>query len=119
MKELCPECRTAMKKKAIKIDLPRGSAEVQGFECQKCGEEMFTHDQAVEGEKLTMSKGIWGPTLWLERKVTTIGNSTAIVIPKDIAKQLKLRKGEEIKIGVLEDEIIIKPVKQLLGKPAH
>lgn len=100
-----------MKKKPVKIELPRGSIEMQGFECPKCGEEIFTHDQAVEGEKLAMPKGIWGPTLWPERKITTIGNSPAIVVPKDIAKQLKLKKGEEIRIGVLEDEIIIKPVK--------
>ncbi len=111
MKEICPSCRTEMKKRPVKIDLPRGSVEIRGFICPKCGEEIFTHDQAVEGEKLAMSKGLWGPSLWLERKVTTIGNSPAIVIPKDIVKQLKLRKGEEIKIGVLEDEIIIKPVK--------
>ena len=111
MNEICPNCKTKTKKKPIKIDLPRGSIEVQGFECPKCGEEIFTHDQAVEGEKLAMSKGLWGPTLWLERKVTTIGDSVAIVIPKDIAKHLKLKKGDAIKIGTLEDEIIIKPVK--------
>jgi len=111
MKEICPNCKVPMKKKPIKIDLPSDSIEVQGFECPECGEEIFTHDQAVEGEKLAMSKGVWGPTLWLERKVTTIGHSPAIVIPKDIAKQLKLRKGEDIKIGMLEDEIIIKPVR--------
>lgn len=67
MKEICPNCKVSMKKKAIKIDLPRGSIKLPGFKCSKCGEEIFTHDQAVEGEKLAMSKGIWDPTLWLER----------------------------------------------------
>lgn len=112
MKEKCPKCKSKMNLIKTKVDLPRGSFDLEGYKCPKCGEEIFTHEQAVRGEKISMAKGIWGPGLWLERKVTTIGGSPAIVIPKDIAKQLKMNKGKNVKIGLLDDEIIIKPERQ-------
>ena len=106
--EVCANCKTKMKSKMIKLDLPRGSVMVEGYECPKCGEEIFTHDQALKGEQQAMEKDVWGSGLWLERKVTTVGNSPAVVIPKDIARQLRIKKGNDIKIALVKDEIIIK-----------
>lgn len=107
--EVCANCKSKMKKKMIRLDLPRGSVMVEGYKCPKCREEIFTHEQALKGEQLAMEKGVWGKGLWLERKVTTVGNSPAVVIPKDIARHLQIKKGKEIKIGIVEDEIVIKP----------
>jgi AbrB family looped-hinge helix DNA binding protein len=107
--ERCIRCKGKMKKAMIKIDLPRGSAEIEGYKCTKCGDVIFTHEQAEMGENITMAKGIWGPNLWLERKVTSIGNVPAVVIPKDIAAHLHIKSGNKIKIGIMDDEIIIKP----------
>ncbi|MBI4018129.1 MAG: AbrB/MazE/SpoVT family DNA-binding domain-containing protein [Candidatus Aenigmarchaeota archaeon] len=98
-----------MRKKLVKLDLPRGSIKVEGYQCPKCGEEIFTHGQALKGEEAAMKKGIWGEGLWLQRKVTTIGNSPAVVIPKDIARHLHIKKGKPIKIRIVKDEIVIKP----------
>lgn len=95
----------------IKLDLPRGSVSVEGYECPKCGEEVFTHEQALKGEEIAMEKGVWGKGLWLERKVTTVGNSPAIVIPSDIVRHLQIKKGEDVEIGLINDEIVIKPAK--------
>ena len=100
-----------MEKKAIKLELPRGSVMVEGYECSECGEEIFTHEQALKGEELAMEKDIWGKGLWLERKVTTVGNSPAVVIPKDIARHLNIKKGNEVEIGIINNEIIIKTAK--------
>lgn len=109
VKEICTNCKSKMKKKTVKLDLPRGSVTVEGYECPKCGEEIFTHEQALKGEELAMEKDVWGKGFWLERKVTTVGNSPAIVIPKDIARHLRIKKGKEVKIALVEDEIVIKP----------
>lgn len=106
--EVCANCKSRMKKKMIKLDLPRGSIMVQGYECPKCGEEIFTHEQTLKGEETAMEKDVWGKGLWLERKVTTVGNSPAVVIPRDIARHLHIKKGKEIKIGIIKDEIVIK-----------
>lgn len=106
--EICANCKVKMNKKLIKIDLPRGSIKVEGYVCPKCGEEIFTHEQALKGEKMAMEKELWGKGLWLQRKITTIGNSPAVVIPKDIARHLRIKKGKGIKIRVVNDEIVIK-----------
>ncbi len=91
-----------------RLDLPRGFVMVEGYECTNCGEEIFTHEQAMKGEETSMKKDVWGKGLWLERKVTTIGNSPAVVIPKDIARHLRIKKGKEIRIALIKDEIVIK-----------
>ena len=65
----------------------------------------------MKGEETAMEKDVWGKGLWLERKVTTVGNSPAVVIPKDIARHLNIKKGNEIEIGIIKDEIVIKPSK--------
>ena len=111
IKEICTKCRSEMKKKTIKLDLPRGSVEVDGYKCPKCGEEVFTHEQALKGEQQAMEKDVWGSGLWLERKVTTVGNSPAVVIPKDIARHLNIKKGIDVEIGLIKDEIVIKPAR--------
>jgi len=108
-KECCPTCGHKMVIKKTKVELSRGTLEMESFKCQNCGEELFTSKQVEKGEELAMAHGIWGKGLWLERKVTTIGNSNAIVIPSDISKELRLAKGSHIKIGLLHNEIIIKP----------
>ena len=108
VEEICTKCKSTMKKKMIKLDLPRGMITVEGYECPKCGEEIFTHGQALKGEEIAMEKNVWGSSLWLERKVTTVGNSPAVVIPKDIARHLRIKKGKGIKIALVKDEIVIK-----------
>ena len=108
VEEICTKCKSIMKKKMIELGLPRGKVSVEGYECPKCGEEIFTHEQALKGEEVAMEKNAWGSSLWLERKVTTIGNSPAVVIPKDIARHLRIKKGKEIKIALVKDEIVIK-----------
>lgn len=104
----CTKCGFEMKKKDVKIKLNRGSFILEGYKCSKCKDEMFTSKQAKKGEKEAIKKGLWG-SFWLERKVTTIGNLPAIVIPKDIANQLKIERGRKVKIRVLGKEVIIKP----------
>jgi len=105
---ICPKCKINMKKMDIKVKLNRGSFVLEGYRCPKCKEEVFTSEQAKKGEKEAIKKGLWG-SLWLERKVTTIGNLPAVVIPKDIANQLKIERGRKVKIRILGKEMIIKP----------
>ncbi|HLC77276.1 MAG TPA: hypothetical protein VJH04_03675 [archaeon] len=50
VEEICTRCRSKMRKKMIKLDMPRGFVMVEGYKCPKCGEEIFTHEQALKGE---------------------------------------------------------------------
>jgi len=115
--EICIRCKTKMRKKIIRLDLPKGSVEMEGYECPKCGEEIFTHDQALKGEQQAIARRLWGSEMWLRRKVTTIGNSPAIVIPKDIVRHLHIRKGSGVKIRTINNEIIIKPELKMHRNP--
>jgi len=108
MKQNCPKCNSKMEKTDIKLKLARGSFVLEGYKCPKCKEEIFTSEQAKKGERDAIEKSLWG-NLWLERKITTIGNLPAVVIPKDIANQLNIIKGKRVKIGISNKEIIIKP----------
>lgn len=51
------------------------------------------------------------------QKIIQVGNSLAITIPKDFARQAKLRRGEEVAVetDVTSKTLLVKP-KQLAGK---
>ena len=73
--------------------------------CSKCGESFADEatTKAIEGE--ARKKGIWG--LGKKTKITKTGNSLAVRIPKEIAKFLDLKAGEEAYIHPEKNKIII------------
>lgn len=62
--------------------------------CQKCGEAFFSEEIAGKIQMKSKELGLFG--LAKKATVAEVGNSIAIRIPKEIAKFLNLRKGEEV-----------------------
>ena len=107
MKMRCPICeRGILKKGKIKetmfgVYLGEFPAEI----CDKCGES-FTDEKTTRAiEEAAKKKGIWG--LGKKTKITKTGNSLAVRIPKEIAKFLNLKEGEEAYIHPDKNKIII------------
>lgn len=70
--------------------------EYDALVCNKCGETFFTEESSLEIEKKAKELGIWG--IEKKSKISYAGNSLMVRIPRNIAKFMKLRKGEEILI---------------------
>lgn len=93
----CVICRgqTAKKRVGYKefgVLLGNFKAEV----CNKCGEIFFDEKTAGEIQQKSKQMGLFG--LAKKAKVAEVGNSIAIRIPKEIAKFLNLKKGNEVTI---------------------
>ncbi len=54
----------------------------------------------------------------LKKKITTLGNSAAIVLPKDILKLLHLKAGDEIEMKVEDNSIILRPLGESIKEQA-
>lgn len=48
----------------------------------------------------------------LTKKITQLGNSAAIVLPKDILALMNLGIGDEVEIKLVEKTIYIKPISE-------
>ncbi|MDP6293640.1 MAG: AbrB/MazE/SpoVT family DNA-binding domain-containing protein [Candidatus Woesearchaeota archaeon] len=66
------------------------------FVCQKCGEEFFDEATADKIQAASKKAGLFG--LGRKVKIAELGNSFAVRIPKDLAKLIKLKKGQEVSI---------------------
>jgi putative addiction module antidote len=49
----------------------------------------------------------------MRKKITTSGNSAAIVIPKEVLAQMQLEIGDEIEFSLMDQTLIIRPVKEV------
>ncbi len=103
----CPICeKGTLKKGKIKetmfgVYLGEFPAEI----CTKCNES-FTDEKTTRAiEETAKKKGIWG--LGKKTKITKTGNSLAVRIPKEIAKFLDLKEGNEAYIHPEKDRLII------------
>ncbi len=54
----------------------------------------------------------------LKKKITTLGNSAAVVLPKDILRLLDLQAGDEIEMKVEDNSIILRPVDESIREKA-
>lgn len=45
-------------------------------------------------------------------KITKVGNSSAIILPKELMERLKLRQGDEVSIGDVPNGILISPYNE-------
>ncbi|HIH19792.1 TPA: hypothetical protein HA244_00825 [Candidatus Micrarchaeota archaeon] len=75
--------------------------DVEAFECPNCGEFTFTEEQVDEMERRTDAIKIH--TFSFLRRVTVSGRSLCINIPEDLARHLKVAKGQAIRIRALDD----------------
>ncbi|MAF34762.1 hypothetical protein CMO91_02865 [Candidatus Woesearchaeota archaeon] len=96
-KMMCMLCGGTTKKEQVRyaefgVPLGRFSAEV----CQKCGEEFFDEKTADKIQAASKKAGLFG--MGRKVKIAELGNSFAVRIPKDLAKLIKLKKGQEVSI---------------------
>lgn len=70
---------------------------VDGLRCSKCGAEIF---DAETSAKISQVEKQLKSRLILKRKLTKVGESLVLRIPKDIAEQMNLKAGKEVGISL-------------------
>jgi YgiT-type zinc finger domain-containing protein len=93
----CPLCDGKLKE--TKSPFEYADVEFGKFDsevCTKCGEIFFTEEASDAIDKKAKELDLWG--IEKKTKVTYAGNSLVVRIPKEIAKMLKITKGEEVTV---------------------
>lgn len=49
-------------------------------------------------------------------KVTAIGNSTGVILPKDVLERLRVGRGDELMVGETPDGIVLSPYDPELAR---
>lgn len=106
----CVMCNGALKEKVVEhkefgISLGKFKALV----CNSCNERFYDSDVVSKIQLKSKELGLFG--LARKTKVAQVGNSLAIRIPKEIAKFIKLKKEEEVRIIPKNPKEIIIEVK--------
>ena len=91
--------------KISKIEIMSGLFS-EGYKCKKCGEVEFTEEQMRKALK-AKEKVI---KLMVTRKLGTIGGSLVLRIPKSVSTKMNLKSGEEVRVIVEKNKMIIEPV---------
>ena len=78
----------------------------EGFKCEKCGGIEFTEEQMRKALR-AKEKAI---KLMVTRKLGTIGGSIVLRIPRSVLAEMKLKSGEEVRIVVEKNKMIVEPV---------
>lgn len=99
MKIICRKCREVMK--LIHLDryeylegIPL--YEVPAYKCSKCGNEFFTEKMVDEME--VRSEEIRRHQFAFRRRLAVSGGGLVVRVPSDLANDLKLKEGQEVKI---------------------
>lgn len=78
-----------------------------GYKCSKCGEIEFTEEQMRKALR-AKEKAI---KIMVTRKLGMVGESLVLRIPKDVSETMHLKEGEEVRVMVENNKIIVEPVK--------
>jgi len=95
----CPKCKVAYRK--VKTTFESGGVFVQNVEalrCPKCGDELFSPEQAAEIRKKIEHVA---PSLRIERKISSAaGKKPIIYLPREILAAAGLKIGDVVKMGL-------------------
>ena len=99
---LCPHCDIEMvvSKTDLIINGIKILENVDASICNTCGEKVFDSDVAVRAFEKSRNQGTFGLGSVATRKITQVGNSLAITIPKDFIKILQIEKGNNATIEI-------------------
>lgn len=111
MLEKCWKCGSRMKEVNTVVTLRGKKFPAHALKCIKCGEEEFSGEEVEKIRKMAMKKGLWGGGARMTRKLQKIGRATALYIPADIQKQLKLKPRQKVVISIEDHKMIIEPIK--------
>lgn len=53
----------------------------------------------------------------IERRITQIGNSLGLTLPNDILKALNVKKGDEVQVELVGNQVIIKKAPKMIELP--
>lgn len=101
----CAQCNVEMKLRIIpKYEYLEGCplSNVDGYQCPKCDNVFFTEEQAKQMKART--KELLERSFGFERKLTVSGKSLVVGIPSELAKHLKLKKGQRLRITPVADD---------------
>jgi len=112
MKLVCKKCE----EEARKVEIPKYEHEkgivlehVEAYECPNCHDFVFTEKQIEEVERRVESLKVH--RFSFERKITISGRSLVINIPEDIARHMRLEKGQKTRLTPLDDKRFLVEVK--------
>lgn len=52
-----------------------------------------------------------------ERRITKIGNSLGLTLPNDVLKAMNVKKGDEVQVELVDNQIVIKKVPKMIPLP--
>ncbi len=99
MKIKCRKCNEAMKHTRLdKYDYIEGTPlyDVPAYQCPICKELFFTEDMVDVMEE--RSAEIRRHEFGFKRRLTTSGGGLVVRVPPDLAEDLKLQEGQEVRL---------------------
>ena len=96
----------------LEIRYPGGPLPLEGYRCPQCGEELFTGDQVLVGERRAAALGLYGPRRVSRRKLRQVGSSLSVTLDRGLLRELMpdAKPGDEVEIGLEGDKIVIRAV---------
>lgn len=94
-------CGANMRKVRTKLELFGGDItinDVEAFLCTKCGEELFTTDQAATAQEKLYKMFPGFDTYSIRKKITKVGNSLTVPLSKELADYMGVKKGDDVRI---------------------
>ena len=99
------ECVCGAKAEKVKTDLELFDGDVilrnvEALYCPECKEELFTSEQAAEAGRRYEQLLPGFEMFSVKKKVSKVGNSLSLPLPKELADFMNIAKGSEMKISV-------------------
>lgn len=93
----CHKCDIEMKKVRTNYILEgiKLLENIDAEQCPKCGEKVIDAETSIRAEAVARKAGIFGIGTVAIRKISKVGNSLTLNIPKEIARILNIEKGGE------------------------
>lgn len=98
----CTNCNMGKyeKKKTPYVFLGEKIGVFDALVCNHCGETLFESSASDQIEEKVKQRGLWG--LRARTKISEVGNSIDVRIPKNLAHFLSLKKGQEVILEPLD-----------------
>lgn len=106
---MCRKCNIEMEESILYIHYPIGTLPVVGHRCKKCDFELISLEEARYAQDLAEKLGMYGDVGGLTRTITKSGGQLAFYIPKEIQKELHLKKGMKVRVSLRGDDIVLTP----------
>ncbi len=94
-----------------KANLKFNGYNIDGWECESCGEAYYNPEKA---EKILLINKLKKHKFYL--KLSQVKSNLILRIPKEVSDALNLKRSQQVEFGIKDiDEIIIHPLSASLG----